>query len=60
MKKTASKAPAKKAPMSSLVVKEGEGAWTKAELDEVLDELHTQRDKLVHVRSTRPSTTWPG
>ncbi|WP_235534658.1 TraR/DksA family transcriptional regulator [Nocardioides sp. Soil777] len=49
MKKTATQASAKKAPMSSLVVKEGEGAWTKAELDEVLDELHTQRDKLVHV-----------
>jgi RNA polymerase-binding protein DksA len=28
---------------------EGEAGWTKAELDEVLDELHTQRDKLVHV-----------
>jgi RNA polymerase-binding protein DksA len=26
------------------VVKEGEGAWTKAELKEVLDELHRQRD----------------
>ena len=49
VKKTATQAPAKKAPMSSLVVKEGEGAWTKAELDEVLDELHTQRDKLMHV-----------
>ncbi|WP_107774570.1 TraR/DksA family transcriptional regulator [Nocardioides sediminis] len=54
VKKTApAKAPAKKtakkAPMSALVVKEGEGDWTKAELDEVLSELHTQRDKLVHV-----------
>ena len=35
---------AKKAPVSSLVVKEGEGAWTKAELAEVLDELHEQRE----------------
>jgi DnaK suppressor protein len=35
--------------MSALAVKEGEGSWTKAELDEVLSELHTQRDKLVHV-----------
>lgn len=29
--------------MSALVVKEGEGAWTKAELKEVLDELHEQQ-----------------
>ena len=29
--------------MSALVVKEGEGAWTKAELKEVLDELNEQR-----------------
>ncbi len=35
--------PVKKAPASALAVKEGEGAWTKAELAEVLDELHGQR-----------------
>ena len=29
--------------MSALVVKEGEGAWTKSELKEVLDELHAQK-----------------
>ncbi len=50
-KKTAAKktAPAKKAatrkaPASALVVKEGEDSWTKTELKEVLDELHTQRE----------------
>jgi DnaK suppressor protein len=30
--------------MSALVVKEGEEAWTKEELKEVLDELHEQRE----------------
>jgi DnaK suppressor protein len=40
-------APAKKAPISSLAVKEGEDAWTKADVKEVLTELHSQRDKLV-------------
>jgi DnaK suppressor protein len=35
--------PVKKAPASALAVKEGEGAWTKAELEEVLGELHGQR-----------------
>ncbi|WP_082623865.1 TraR/DksA family transcriptional regulator [Nocardioides sp. Soil805] len=49
VKKTDTKVSAKKAPMSSLVVKEGEGSWTKAELDEVVADLNTQRDKLVHV-----------
>ena len=39
--------PAKKAPISSLAVKEGEDAWTKADVKEVLTELHSQRDKLV-------------
>jgi RNA polymerase-binding protein DksA len=43
-KKAANSATAKKAPASALVVKEGEGSWTKAELKEVLDELNTQRD----------------
>ncbi|MET0728766.1 MAG: TraR/DksA family transcriptional regulator [Acidimicrobiales bacterium] len=46
--KAAAKAPAKKVaakrvPASALVVKEGEASWTKAELDDLLDELHTQR-----------------
>jgi RNA polymerase-binding protein DksA len=44
-KKTApaKKAATRKAPASALVVKEGEDSWTKTELKEVLDELHTQR-----------------
>ena len=36
-------APAKKAALSALVVKEGEDDWTKAELAEVLDELNKDR-----------------
>jgi RNA polymerase-binding protein DksA len=43
-KAPAKKATAQKAPVASLVVREGESAWTKAELAEVLDELHEQRD----------------
>jgi DnaK suppressor protein len=39
--------PAKKAPISSLARKVGEDAWTKADVTEVLTELHSQRDKLV-------------
>jgi DnaK suppressor protein len=35
---------AKKA--SALKVKEGEGAWTKAEIKEVLDELHQDRERV--------------
>jgi DnaK suppressor protein len=31
------------------VVKEGESPWTKAELDEVLAELHEHRDRLVEL-----------
>jgi RNA polymerase-binding protein DksA len=42
--KAPAKAATKKAPVSSLVVQEGESAWTKAELDEVLQELHEQRE----------------
>jgi DnaK suppressor protein len=38
------KAPVKKAPVSALVVKEDEEAWTKAELAELLAELHEQRE----------------
>ena len=33
----------------SLVVKEGEGAWTSEELREVLDDLHRHRDRLVAI-----------
>ncbi|WP_246210094.1 TraR/DksA family transcriptional regulator [Nocardioides piscis] len=40
---------AKKASASSLVVMAGEASWTKKELDEVLTELHGQREKLAHV-----------
>ena len=43
------KAPAKKAPVSALVVQEGEASWTKAELKEVLDELHEQREHSAEV-----------
>lgn len=47
-KKTATKsAPAKKvANVTSLAVKQDESPWTKAELEEVLDELHGHRDRL--------------
>ena len=58
-KAAATKAPAKKAPAkeapttataatkaSALKVKEGEGAWTKAEIKEVLDELHEDRERV--------------
>ena len=41
------KAPAKRvASLESLAVKEGEEAWTKAELNEVLEELHEHADRL--------------
>ncbi len=40
-----------KASVSKLVVKEGEGAWTKAELKEVLKDLTEQRDHSVSVLS---------
>ena len=43
-KATSVRATAKKTPARTLAVKEGEGAWTKPELKEVLDELHAQRD----------------
>ncbi len=43
-KKATSASAPKKAPVSALVVKEGEASWTKAELKEVLDELHLQRE----------------
>ena len=41
------------------MVKEGESAWTKAELKEVLDELHEHRDRLVAVLESRRAS-WPG
>jgi DnaK suppressor protein len=37
--------------VSALVVKEGEGAWTKAEIKEVLSELHEDRDRVVRTLS---------
>ena len=43
-KALAKKASAKKATPGDLIVKKGEGSWTKAELNEVLAELHEQRD----------------
>jgi RNA polymerase-binding protein DksA len=45
-----SAAPARKA-VSALVVKEGEVAWTKAEIKEVLSELHSDRDRVVRTLS---------
>ena len=49
--RTGSAAPARKA-VSALVVKEGEGAWTKAEIKEVLSELHSDRDRVPVSRET--------
>ncbi|MGH3363057.1 MAG: TraR/DksA family transcriptional regulator, partial [Nocardioides sp.] len=43
-KSSAKKASTKK--VSALRVKEGEGAWTKAEIKEVLDELHSDRERV--------------
>jgi RNA polymerase-binding protein DksA len=56
-RKTAAKkaSPAKKAPMSALVVKEGEQAWTKAELAEVLAELHEQREHSTQIITQQES-----
>jgi RNA polymerase-binding protein DksA len=48
-KSTRSTKVTKKASAGSLVVKVGEESWTKAELDEVVAELHGQHDKLAHV-----------
>jgi RNA polymerase-binding protein DksA len=48
--RTGAAAPARKA-VSALVVKEGEGAWTKAEIKEVLSELHSDRDRVVRTLS---------
>jgi RNA polymerase-binding protein DksA len=40
---------AKKASPGSLAVKDGESAWTKAELNEVLADLHEHRDRLAEI-----------
>ncbi|HET7433022.1 MAG TPA: TraR/DksA C4-type zinc finger protein [Nocardioides sp.] len=49
-KKAAQKVAPKKAAapkqVTALVVQEGEGAWTKAEIKEVLAELNTERDRV--------------
>ncbi|MGI8523125.1 MAG: TraR/DksA family transcriptional regulator, partial [Nocardioides sp.] len=44
-KAPAKKSPARRAPVSSLAVKEGEGAWTKGEIKEVRTELNTERER---------------
>jgi DnaK suppressor protein len=41
--------PATKATADALAVREGEEAWTQAELDEVLDELREQREHSLQV-----------
>ena len=52
------KTAAKQAPVTSLVVQEGEEAWTKAELAEVLDELNEQREhSLAVLRSQETELT---
>ncbi|MDP3891356.1 TraR/DksA C4-type zinc finger protein, partial [Nocardioides sp.] len=43
---TRTTSPANKAAASSLAVLHGEDAWTKAELQEVLSELHDHRERL--------------
>jgi RNA polymerase-binding protein DksA len=52
-KQTAKKAvpatKARRAPLSSLVVKEGESPWTKSELAEVLTELGDQREHIAGI-----------
>lgn len=48
-KAAAAAATATKATASALAVREGEEAWTQAELDEVLDELHEQREHSLQV-----------
>jgi DnaK suppressor protein len=48
-KKAATTTTATKATASALAVREGEEAWTKAELDEVLHELREQREHSLQV-----------
>ncbi len=43
------KSVAKKASPGSLAVQDGEQAWTKAELSEVVAELHEHRDRLLEL-----------
>ncbi len=46
----AKKAPAKKAPAKKVMaVKDGEGTWTKSELNEVRKDLRGQRENLSHL-----------
>lgn len=44
---SAKKSVAKKAAPGSLAIQEGERAWTKSELNEVVAELHEHRDRLL-------------
>jgi RNA polymerase-binding protein DksA len=53
--RSAASTSAAKAPEGALAVKEGEEAWTKAELEEVLDELHEQRDHSVEILQQQES-----
>ena len=48
---TARKPAAPRRAAKTLVVKEGEEAWTKAEIKEVLSELHQDRDRVVRTLS---------
>ncbi len=43
----------RKAPRSALVVKEGEGAWTKGELKEVVGELRKQSAHIAEIIETQ-------
>jgi len=49
VKKTSAATAAQQAPVADLVVKEGEDAWTAAELDEVVTELHQQREHSLEI-----------
>jgi RNA polymerase-binding protein DksA len=49
--RSSSRAGSTRRPVSALVVKEGEGAWTKAEIKEVLSELHEDRNRVVRTLS---------
>jgi DnaK suppressor protein len=49
--RSSSRSASPRTAVSALVVKEGEGAWTKAEIKEVLSELHEDRDRAVRTLS---------
>jgi RNA polymerase-binding protein DksA len=49
--RSSSRAGSPRKAVSALVVKEGEVAWTKAEIKEVLSELHEDRDRVVRTLS---------